>query len=292
MQVCTVFARALAGAAMLAMAGSAVAQGGTAPRAERAADTLAAANTAAQSAQAARYDGYAEIERLPDWSGVWNPDWSLLFGGGGRTPPAQPKLEAAAQAQLEAFRAKQAAEGVAQTAQITCRPPGMPGIMRQPYPMEVLFTPGRVTIFAETYSQARRIYTDGRALPEDPDDLFNGTSVGRWDGDTLTVETIGFNPLVEYIGGVTHGPNMKIVEKIWLERPGVLRTETTITDPGVLAEPLVSQMAFRKEADWVIREYVCEENNRLTAGEGGANIELDLEYDPEDPFGPPPGEAE
>ena len=263
-------ARVLAGAAALAIAGAGL----------------------AQDAPIARADGYAELEALPDWSGVWNPDWSLLFGGGagGRTPPAQPKLEPAAQAQLDAFRARQQAEGVAQTAQITCRPPGMPGIMRQPYPMEVLFTPGRVTIFAETYSQARRIYTDGRPLPDDPDDLFNGTSIGRWDGDTLWVETVGFNPLVEYIGGVSHGPNMKIVEKIWLERPGVLRTETTITDPGVLAEPLVSQMAFRQEADWTIREYVCEENNRLTAGEGGANIELDLEYDPDDPFGPPPEE--
>jgi hypothetical protein len=268
------FARALAGTAALAMAGAAAAQAGPAANAP------------------ARADGYAELERLPDWSGVWAPDWSLLFGGGAGGPPAQPKLEPAAQAQLEAFRARQQAEGVAQTAQITCRPPGMPGIMRQPYPMEVLFTPGRVTIFAETYSQARRIYTDGRPLPEDPDDLFNGTSVGRWDGDTLLVETVGFNPLVEYIGGVTHGPNMKIIEKIWLDRPGVLRTETTITDPGVLAEPLVSVMAFRKEPEWTIREYVCEENNRLTAGDGGANIELDLEYDPDDPFGPPPGEAE
>ena len=279
MQVWSVFARALAGAATLAVASAAVAQGG------------GAADAAAQ-APAARADGYAELERLPDWSGVWNPDWSLLFGGGGGRAPAQPKLEPAAQAELDAFRAQQAAQGVAQTAQITCRPPGMPGIMRQPYPMEVLFTPGRVTIFAETYSQARRIYTDGRPLPEDPDDLFNGTSVGRWGGDALLVETIGFNPLVEYVPGVTHGPDMKISERIWLERPDVLRTETTITDPGVLAEPLVSQMAFRKEADWTIREYVCEENNRLTAGEGGANIELDLEYDPEDPFGPPPGEPE
>src|SRR5688500_13198965 len=113
MQVCTVFARALAGAATLAMASAAVAQGGTAPRVERVTDALAAVEAAKQGAPAARADGYAEIERLPDWSGVWNPDWSLLFGGGGgRTPPPQPKLEAAAQAQLEAFRAKQAAEGV------------------------------------------------------------------------------------------------------------------------------------------------------------------------------------
>jgi hypothetical protein len=250
-----------------------------------------AATGLAQDAPASRADGYAELEALPDWSGVWNPDWSLLFGGaGGGRAPVQPKLEPAAQAQLDAFRARQAAQGVAQTAQIRCMPPGMPGIMRQPYPMEVLFTPGRVTIFAETYSQARRIYTDGRPLPEDPDDLFNGTSVGRWDGDTLWVETVGFNPLVEYIGGVKHGENMKISEKIWLERPGVLRIETTITDPGVLAEPLVSAMAYRNEPEWTIREYECEENNRLTAGEGGANIELDLEHDPDDPFGPPPDE--
>ena len=65
----------------------------------------------------------------------------------------------------------------------------------------------------------------------------------------------------------------------------MLRTETTITDPGVLAEPLVSQMAFRKEPEWTIREYVCEENNRLTSGtEGGSNIDLGLDEE-EDPFG-------
>ena len=143
--------------------------------------------TFAQDAPVPRADGYAELERLPDWSGVWAPDWSLLFGGGAGGPPPQPQLTPAAAEKLAAFRAKQAAEGVDQYAQAHCIPPGMPGIMRQPYPIEILFTPGRVTIFAETYSQARRIYTDGRALPDDPDTLFNGTSVGRWNGDTLLV---------------------------------------------------------------------------------------------------------
>lgn len=259
--------RALAGGAMLAMATAAPAQDSAIPRA----------------------DGYAELERLPDWSGVWAPDWSLLFGAGG--PPAQPKLTPAAQSRLDAFRAKQAAEGVSQEAQANCIPPGMPGIMRQPYPIEVLFTPNRVTIFAETYSQARRIYTDGRALPEDPDLLFNGTSVGRWDGDTLYVETVGFSDLASDIGaGIPHGPNMKIVERIWLDKPDVLRFETTITDPDVLTEPYVQQFAFRKEPGWEIREYVCEENNRLTSGEGGANIDLGLDEEVEDPFGPLPEE--
>lgn len=262
-------ARALAGGAALAMAVSAPAQDAPIPRG----------------------DGYAELEQLPDFSGVWNPDWSLLFGGagGGRTR-VEPKLTPPAQERFDAFRAKQEAEGVSQEAQINCMPPGMPAIMSQPYPVEFLFTPGRVTIFAETYSQARRIYTDGRALPDDPDELFNGTSVGRWDGDTLLVETVGFSPLTSIAAGIAHSGQMRIHERIWLEQPDVLRIETTITDPEVLAEPLVQQLAFRKQPDWDIREYVCQENNRLTADEGGANIDLDLEFDPDDPFGPPPEE--
>src|SRR5690606_27625261 len=140
---------------------------------------------------------------------------------------------------------------------------------------------------AETYSQARRIYTDGRALPEDPDFLFNGTSVGRWDGDTLLVDTVGFSPVTVISAGIPHGEKMHIHERIWLEAPDVLRIETTITDPDVLTEPFVQQLAFRKQPDWDIREYVCEENNRLVADEGGANVDLGLD-DEGDPFGPPP----
>jgi hypothetical protein len=282
MQAWSVFARALAGAASLAIAGAAVAQGGTA---------LRAGEAAAAQAPAPRAHGYSELERLPDWSGVWAPDWSLLFGGGAGGPPAQPQLTPAAQARLDAFRKNQAEHGVDQFAQAHCIPPGMPGIMRQPYPIELLFTPGRVTLFAETYSQARRIYTDGRPLPEDPDPYFNGNSVGRWDGDMLLVETTGFSEYAGDIGaGIPHGPNMKIAERIWLDKPDVLRIETTITDPDVLTAPYVTQLAFRREADWEIREYVCEENNRLTSGsEGGSNIDLGLDGE-EDPFAEPAGE--
>lgn len=267
MQGWTLCARALAGAAALAMAGVAMAQEG-----------------GAQAAGTRNHD-YAALASLPDFSGVW----TLGVGAGGRAP-ATPALTPPAQKVFDAFRAKQAAEGVSQERQIACLPPGMPGIMRQPYPLEFLFTPGRVTIFAETYSQARRIYTDGRALPEDPDFLFNGTSVGRWEGQTLVVDTVGFSPLTEIVAGVPHSEKMRIQERMWLEGPDTLIVETTITDPDVLTEPLVQRSTYSRRADWEIREYICEENNRLTAGEGGANIDLELEYDPEDPFGPPPEE--
>jgi len=266
MQTWSIWARALVGAAALAIT----------------------ANGAAQDSAIPRAHGYAELESLPDFSGVWNPDWSLLFGDSGRRP-VEPKLTQPAQAKYDAFLKKQKEEGVDQSAQVHCIPPGMPGIMRQPYPIEFLFSPGRVTIFAETYSQARRIYTDGRELPDDPDLLFNGTSVGHWEGDTLMVDTVGFSPLVNIAAGISHSEEMRIHEKIWLDKPDVLRIETTITDPEVLAEPLVQQLAFKRQPDWEIREYVCAENNRLVPDGGGANIDLKLD-DEDDPFGPLPDE--
>ena len=237
----------------------------------------------------ARASDYAQVTGWPDFTGVWNPDWSILFGEGGRRPAADPALTPAAQEQYDAFKAREAADGVSQEEQIACRPPGMPGIMRLPYPIEFVYSPGRVTIFIETYSQARRIYMDGRELPEDPDPLFNGSSVGRWDGDALVVDTIGFSPLVNIAPGVKHSDQTRIHERFWLEGPDVMRVETTITDPAVLAEPLVQQLAFRKQPDWDIREYVCAENNRLIEGEDGANVDLGLDDESgEDPFGPPP----
>ena len=229
---------------------------------------------------------YAAVTDWPDFTGVWNPDWSILFGRDGRRP-VEPKLTPTAQAAFDTFTARQEAEGVDQEAQVMCRPPGMPGIMRQPYPLEFLFSPDRVTIFAETYSQARRIHVDGRALPEDPDLLFNGTSVGRWEGDELVVETVGFSPVTTIAPGIGHSDAMRIHERFWLEADDVLRVETTITDPEVLAEPFVQQLAFRRQADWEIREYVCAENNRLRSEAGGANVDLGLDGSQEDPFGPP-----
>ena len=224
---------------------------------------------------------YADLANLPDFSGVWTQDSAALGGRSARTP-LNMKLTPAAQARYDAFLAKQEAEGVSQEDRARCLPPGMPRIMRQPYPLEFLFTPNRVTVLTETYSQARRIYTDGRALPEDPEALFNGTSVGRWENGTLIVDTVGFSPLTQYVEGVKHGEQMRVHERMWLVGPGQMRIETTITDPGVLTEPLVILAAYKRQPTWEMREYICEENNRLTSGEGGANI--DLKLDEEDPF--------
>jgi hypothetical protein len=264
MQAWAMGARAAAGAVALMLASGASAQDTPIPRAE----------------------AYAELAKLPNFGGVWGSDRAAL---GQADPPARPQLTPAAQTRLDAFRKKQEEEGVSQFAQAHCIPPGMPSVMNQPYPIEIAFQPDKITIYAEAYGQQRRVYTDGRELPEDPDLLFNGTSVGHWDGDTLVVDTVGFSPLTNLTMGIPNTPTTRIRERIWLQSPDVLRIETTITDPDVLAAPFVSQAAFRRRTEWDIREYVCAENNRLTDDEGGANIDLGFD-DEEDPFGALPEE--
>src|SRR5438552_8627729 len=134
---------------------------------------------------------WAAIAKLPDFTGVWEVGFGPPPAGRSAAPaagrgraggfPAGPSLTPAYAEKRRANLAKGSED--AQTA--NCLPPGMPGIMGQPYPMEFLLTPGLVTIVIEAYSQVRHIYTDGRPLPDDPDQKFFGTSVGHWDNGTL-----------------------------------------------------------------------------------------------------------
>ena len=129
----------------------------------------------------------------PDLSGVWE----VTLGARSRPGPGmpeQPSLTPEYAQKLADFKARQAQGEDQETPQANCVPPGMPAIMNQPYPMELLFTPGKVTIVIEAYSQTRRIFMDGRKHPDDPDLTYNGHSIGRWDGDTLVVDSVGFTP--------------------------------------------------------------------------------------------------
>jgi hypothetical protein len=201
-------------------------------------------------------DDWAALAELPDFSGVWERGGGGGgFGRGGSTLSPTPEYAAL----RDAARAD-APGGGGQMA--NCLPPGMPGIMSQPYPMEFLMTPGKVTIVIEAFTQVRHIFTDGRELPEFPDPGFFGSSIGRREGDTLVVESVGFNDIVTIGGGLPHSDQMKITERIRLDDNDRMQIETTITDPLALTEPYVTNATFARHRDWTIAEYVCEENNR------------------------------
>jgi hypothetical protein len=123
--------------------------------------------------------------------------------------------------------------------------------------------------------QVRHLYTDGRPLPEDPDQTFQGTSVGRWESDSLVVDTVGFSPLTQIDRGVPHSDRMRIHERFRLTDPDTMFIETTVVDPTVLAAPFTSTRTLKRHRNWSIAEYVCEENNRNSvdaAGKAGINL--------------------
>ncbi len=231
------------------------------------------AQTAAAKTQAPSAADWAAVAKLPDFTGVW--EIGLGGGGGGRgrgAAPQGPSLTPAAAAKRKELQSLGREDN--QTA--NCVPPGMPGIMGQPYPMEFLLTPGKVTIVIEAYTQVRHIYTDGRPLPEDPDLKFHGTSVGRWEGNALVVDTIGFSPLTELAANVPHSDKMRIRERFTLTGPDTMSIETTVTDPDVLTAPYTTTRTLQRHRSWTIAEYVCQENNRNFVDEKGkAGIRLD-----------------
>lgn len=235
---------------------------------------LASPVVAQEAFSPARASAYGEVEQLPDWTGIWYPDWSLLFSSRAAPPVLTPTAQAAFDAYQESIRVN----GPNQEAQAQCLPPGIPGVMQQPYPIEFLYSPGRVTILTEAYEQARRIYTDGRPLPVDFDLFYNGNSVGFWEGDMLVVDTNGLHPRTNIAPGIPHTESSRVHEHIWMPAPGQLIVEFTITNPEVLAQPLVTRVAYKLDNDFPLREYVCSENNRLTTGDEGANIDLGFEH--------------
>ncbi len=225
---------------------------------------------------------WAEVARLPDFTtGIWEiplggprppPGASSPF-----KPPAPPQLTPAYAEKLKAYNEARAKGQEQDTPAANCVPPGMPEMMGQPYPIQIMFGPGQISLQAEAYQQIRHIYTDGRKHKDDPDETYNGESIGHWEGGTLVVDTIGFTadtPLGQNYG-IRHSNKMHIVERMHLTDPDTLAIETTITDPEALAQPYVSTRTFKRHRDWTISEYVCEQNNRnLVDDTGRAGIIL------------------
>jgi hypothetical protein len=232
-----------------------------------------AADTPAREAGAPG-TSWSSIARLPDWSGVWELDWHGGYLANAAMPGA-PKLTPEYAARLEMYRAAQKQGLNQQTDTANCDPPGMPQIMTQPYPVEFLFTPGKVTVAIEAYSQMRRIFLDGRKHQGDPDPTYQGDSIGHWEGDTLVVDTIGFIPNSYIAPGVNHSNQMRIEEHIRRVSGDTMEIRQTIYDPKALLEPWTVTRTYKRHADWDIKEYICSQNNRDSADpEGRANINL------------------
>lgn len=199
---------------------------------------------------------------VPDMSGIWERIEGIRFNPTGQLPPYNTEYR---RRYDQAMQARARGEPVADPTS-RCLPQGMPRFMVASYPLEVLQTKGQVTIIAEWSSQVRRIFTDGRGHPpaNDLDITFNGHSVGRWEGQTLVVDTVGIRGDTSFDASpLTHSDQMTVSERIFLKDPSTLVAEITVTDPGAFTAPWKVTRTYRRGGpDARILEYVCEENNR------------------------------
>ena len=223
--------------------------------------TLLAAGAAAQPGAAS----------LPDWSGWWGHRVPLPDEWRSNPPPLKPEVAA-----LHAARMADTDPDPMRY----CRPQqftGSSGGFTEA--VELLFTPGRVTITNEM-GLIRRIYTDGRPLPADPDSTNTGFSVGRWEGQTLVVETVGIEPTARYPaasqGAVGIGANAKITERIFLKDAGTLQFDIVTVAPAVLTAPDRRTRLYTRLPKTAANEITfCAANDRsIEPGSGKQRFDL------------------
>jgi hypothetical protein len=213
---------------------------------------------------------WAALAKLPDWSGTWVPNVRDQTQQQSSNPPPWNAKVGKEMAQAEAEEKAGKPRGLF----ANCVPEGLPsGMLVNHVAMEILVTPGRVTIFGDgDGNKLRRIYTDGRAHTSDPNPTLYGESIGRWEGDTLVVDTIGILPqsilAINQAIGVPNDGDMRVVERIRLAAPDTLHDELTITAPKILTKPWKTTRIFARDRRRVaeIKEAVCIQGTLLTEG--------------------------
>jgi len=196
----------------------------------------------------------------PDLSGVWTPNsrplQDLSVGVPNRDVPYLPW--SAALTKERAGGAKGKDDPAAYCV------PGMPKLVYLPYPYKIYQMPGVTVILYEGFTTFRQIFTDGRELPKDPQPSWLGYSVGKWDGDTFVVETIGVNEKTWMDNaGRPHSDAMHTIERYRRRNVGAMDVTLTIDDPKAYARPWTVDLSpSRLVVGQDLLEYICTENNR------------------------------
>jgi hypothetical protein len=144
-----------------------------------------------------------------------------------------------------------------------CLPVGMPLVEMAPAPYKIIQTPGLTVMLYERDTTFRQVYTDGRKLPDDPQPSWLGYSVGKWDGDSLVVDTTGFNDRGWLDArGHTHSEALHLTERFHRSDFGHMEVQLTIDDPKTYTRPFTIQLKQRLQADSDLLESFCAENEK------------------------------
>jgi len=153
--------------------------------------------------------------------------------------PVEPPYRPEARAMVEEREAQENAGKVIDDETRACEPIGLPGIMLSEFPLEILETPGRITIISEMSPLVRTVYLNRKKATEGLPPMYNGYSMGHWEGETLVIETDNFNDtgFPFRFGNAVHSATTTMTERISLSEDGqMLVDEMTLRDPRYLTD--------------------------------------------------------
>jgi len=188
----------------------------------------------------------AAEDRKPDLSGVWKPNEVL-------------SIRAKANALLLNHKATESKRDP----DANCTLSGVPRLDLGPKPFKILQSPDEVVLLYQDFTTFRQVFTDGRPLPQDPQPAWLGYSVGKWDGDTLVVDSIGFNDLTWLDNaGTPHSEALHVTERFHRRDLGHLDIQITIDDPKTFSHPFNVTEHARLSPNAELTEFICLENRK------------------------------
>jgi hypothetical protein len=190
----------------------------------------------------------------PSLAGLWGPDKRFMYDIVSALKPGE-------ELPIQPWALQVTRERVSnQDPDAHCLPTGIPRM--SPYPWKIVQMPELILFLYEgnmhTY---RQIFMDGRGHPDDFDPSWYGHSVGRWEGDTLVVDSIGFNDKFWFDGaGHPHTEKLHITERFHRPDSAHLDIAVTIDDPGAYTKPFTIYAQSKLLVNTEIMEYICNEN--------------------------------
>jgi len=144
-----------------------------------------------------------------------------------------------------------------------CLPEGMPMVEMAPAPYKIVQMPGVTLMLYERDTTFRQVFTDGRKLPDDPQPSWLGYSVGKWDGDSLVVDSNGFNDRGWLDArGHAHSEHLHLTERFHRRNFGEMEVRLTIDDPKTYTRPFTITLQQRLLPDTDLLESFCAENEK------------------------------
>jgi hypothetical protein len=207
----------------------------------------------------------APAPRLPDGkadlSGIWEPispkylrDLAADLKPG--EVPYQPWAKALVDSRADGSHAREESDA-------NCLPQGIPKIAAAPAPWKIIQSPGSIVILHEAFNLWRQVFLDGRQFAEDLNPSWLGYSIGKWDGDTLVVDSKGFNgkTWLDQAGKPTTEA-LHVTERYRRKNFGTLEIQITIDDPKAYTKPWSVTEEVRLVLNTDLLEFICNENNR------------------------------